>query len=133
MAWVRLDDKMPLSPKLRAVGMPAFGLHVLAICWSAHQEDDGKIYDADLDWLAPMYGVTEWRPLADSLVSAAVWARDGRIKGYRIQGFLDYNPSKADLDERRKKDRERKRNRLRGTTDSARNPDGPAAEPGAIP
>ena len=123
-----MDDKRPLSHKLRAAGMAASGLDVTAICWPSHQEDDGFISDADLAMLGVMYECPEWQTLAQRLVDVGRWKRDGRKKGYHIQGFLDFNPSSADIEARRERDRERKRNRLRSGTDSARNPDGSDAE-----
>lgn len=128
MAWVRLDDKMPMSSKLRSAGVPAFGLDVLAICWSAHQEKDGFISDEDLEMFGAMYAYPEWKDLADRLVEVGRWRRDGRKKGYAIQGFLDFNPSHADLEAKRKKDRDRKRTALGTTPDSARNPNGTGTE-----
>ena len=126
--WVRLDDKRPLDPRVRAAGMAASGLDVTAICWSAHQEDDGFIADVDLEMLALMYGCPEWPDLARRLVEVGRWKRNARKKGYDVQGFLKYNMAKADIEARRERDRKRKRERLRGDVDSTRNPDGSDAE-----
>lgn len=128
MAWVRLDDKRAISSKLRAAGMAATGLDSTAICWSSHQEKDGFISREDVEMLANLYGCSDWESLAKELVKVDRWKWDGRRKGWVIQGFLDYNLSHADLETRRARDRERKRSRLRGDSDSARNPGGTDSE-----
>lgn len=124
MAWLRLDDKRALHPKCRAAGMAASGLDVVAMCWSSHQELDGFISCSDLQMLAEMYWCSDWNDLAARLVEVGRWREDKRKNGYVIRDYLDYNPSHAELEARRKADRERKRSRDGIHTDSARNPSG---------
>jgi hypothetical protein len=121
MAWVRLDDKRATNSKLRSAGFAARGLDEAAICWSSHEEDDGFISDDDVEMLASLHHCQDWEGLVQTLVDVGRWKTDRRRRGYVIQGFLEFNPSRADLEARREKDRDRKRSRLRGDTDSARN------------
>ena len=128
LAWVKLDDKRATNRKLRAAGFAARGLDEAAICWSAHEETDGFISDDDLQMLASLHGCKKTQPLVDALVTHGRWKRDERKGGHWIEGYLEFNPSHADLESARKRDRERKRGRTGGGTDSARNPDGTGLE-----
>lgn len=122
--WVKLDPKRAINHKILTAGIAASGLDVIAMCWSALHETDGFISCEDLRMLAGMYRCSDMDTMIDALVSVGRWTKDGRRKGYVIRDFLEFNFSKADMEARRKKDRERKRARMRGDTDSARNPDG---------
>ena len=126
--WVKLDDRRAINHKLLTAGIAASGLDVIAMCWSSLHQNDGFISTDDLQLIATMYHCDDWEPLARRLVEVGRWTREGRKKGYRIRDFLDYNPSKADMEERRKKDRERKRQQFRGDVDSAGNPRGRTTE-----
>ena len=106
MAWVRLDDKRAVNRKLRAAGFAARGLDEAAICWSAHQESDGFISDADLAGLAALHGCKKPGPLVEALVVNCRWIRHDDLDGYEIVGYLKYNPSHAELEGRRKANRE---------------------------
>lgn len=128
MAWVRLDDKRAISHKLLTAGFAARGLDEAAICWSAHQENDGFISDKDVTMLGVLHGCDDVDEHARTLVAVDRWARDGRRKGYVIRGFLDFNPSRAELEAKRAADRERKRKRAGVQADSVRNPDGGGVE-----
>ena len=113
MAWVKFDDKRSVNGKLRKAGFAARGLDEAAICWSAHEEDDGRISVEDLEMLAVMHGCKKVGPIADKLVEVGRWEAmrdlDGNVTAYLIKDFLEYNPSHADLEAQRKRDRERKR------------------------
>jgi hypothetical protein len=95
MAWVRLDDQFPDHPKVAGLSNDAFCLHVTAMCYTARQQTDGKLPCGLLKRLAwrchdPAIAVAE-------LVASGVWDEDGE-KGWAIHDYLDYNPSKAELD-----------------------------------
>lgn len=112
MTWVRLDDKRALNAKLLQVGFEGRGLDEAAICWSAHEETDGFINDKNVVLLCQFHGLTDHRKrarLVRSLVVAGRWTRDDNLGGWWINDFLEYNPSHADLELRRQRDRERKK------------------------
>ena len=129
MAWVRLDDKRALNGKLRAAGFAARGLDEAAICWTAHEEQDGFVSDADVAMLASLHGCKKLSVLTDPLVKENRWTRNDAKGGWDIKDYLTFNPSHADLEAARERDRKRKRDRARGNTDSGRNPDGSDLEP----
>jgi hypothetical protein len=114
MTWVRLDDKRALNGKLLRAGFEARGLDDAAICFAALQESDGFISEADVAMLASGHGCAKWRKLVDTLVAVGRW--EPAEKGWMIHDYLEFNPSRAQVEERRKRDRVRK--------DSLRNPNG---------
>ena len=124
MAWVRLDDKRALNAKLRAAGFAARGLDEAAICWSAHEESDGFVSDADVAMLASLHGCKKPSALTDALVREGRWTRNDTRGGWDIKDYLKFNPSHAELEASRRRDRDRKRRRAESTSDSAWNPDG---------
>lgn len=113
MAWVRMDDRRAMHPKLCDAGFAARGLDEAAIELCASDETDGFIADKRLKHLGAVHGET-WRGierLAQILCSPDVdrWRRDDERGGYWIKDYLDYNPSHAELEAKRAADRGRKR------------------------
>ena len=104
VSWVRLDDNFPGHRKVLAAGPEAAWLHVEALCYCSQQETDGVILDAALAKLT-QFSKPKAARLAVRLVEAGLWERNGA--GYAIHDYLDYNPSKKSLDEKRKAARER--------------------------
>ena len=110
MTWARLDDSFYSHPKVLQAWnehQPSIGLHALAISWVANHEQDGMV---------PAYVVAMWVPdqsdrarATATLVQTGLWheAEDG----YVIHDYLDYNPSRAYLEEKREADRLRKAGR----------------------
>ena len=122
MPWGRLDDSLYDHPKLDRLGesdrLPGIGLWALSISWSNRFLTDGHVPRGRVEKLG---GSLE---LAESLVSAELFDHDGT--GYRIHDFLEFNDSRADVEERRQKEAERKaawRAAKRGNT-------GPTGSPG---
>ena len=131
MAWYKVDDRLPTSRKLMRIPRldrpAAIGIWTLAGAWSMHEMTDGFV---------PAYAIEEWggdETHADALVTAGMWERDERDgdSGYQFVNWDEYQPTKADVEARRERDRERKRNQPRDkggkfagrtvdTTDSAR-------------
>lgn len=132
MAWVRLDDKRATHRKLRAAGFEARGLDEAAICWCAHEETDGFLSDEDFEVLTSLHKCKRPLRLAVILVEVGRWRRDEKKNGWWIKDYLDYNPSHADLEDQRKRDRDRKKSRG-NRADSTRNPSGTDAESDDLP
>ena len=87
----------------------AIGIWTLAGAWSMHEMTDGFV---------PAYAIEEWGgddTHADALVTAGMWERDERDgdSGYQFVNWDEYQPTKADVEARRERDRERKRNQPR--------------------
>lgn len=98
MAWLQIDDNVPLHRKMLAAGPAACWLWVCGIAYSQRQLTDGFIPDLAL----PMVGVTgasRAKKLADTLVSAGLFeAVDG---GYRIHDYHDHNATSEEVREQR--------------------------------
>ena len=98
MTWLRLDDCFPEHPKVIGLSDRSFRLHVTALCYCARHLTDGQIPSSVVDaWRSPA-AVSE-------LVSAKLWRKNRR--GYTIKDYLEYNPSKAEVEQTRMKWRER--------------------------
>jgi hypothetical protein len=107
VTWVRLDDRAHDNRKWKRLWLTnrgALALHALALSYCGAHETDGHVDAEMVTLLAP--GKADRNKLTTSLVDAGVWHPDG--DGWRINDFLEYNPSRADLDEKRRKDSERK-------------------------
>lgn len=113
MPWVKLDDQIMRSPKIRAVSRDAFALHIAGLCYCATALTDGRIPDRDL----PLVAAEALAPEASAgeLEGVGLWVRtDG---GWDIHDYLDYQPSRDAVMEDRRKARERKaKQRNRETT-----------------
>lgn len=108
MTWARLDDGFCDHPKTLRVWHrrpDALGLHARAISWVAKQETDGHLPEEVVAMLQP--DETERGAMVSALVEAEMWHENG--EGFVIHDYLDYNPSRQELTDKRKKDRERKR------------------------
>ncbi|MGD0121687.1 MAG: hypothetical protein ABSC46_03895 [Candidatus Limnocylindrales bacterium] len=96
MAWLKVDDRFYAHPKLAMIPepvLPAIGLWTLGLSWSGCYLTDGFVPAGQVVRLG---GTLE---LAAALVEAGLWDRvEG---GYRIHDFLDYNPSRAGVEELR--------------------------------
>lgn len=98
MSWVKLDDNFPGHRKVLAAGPVAAWLHIEGLCYCAQQKTDGAILDAALSKLT-QFSKPKAAKLAARLVEVGLWERNGA--GYAIHDYLDYNPSKKSLEERR--------------------------------
>jgi hypothetical protein len=116
MPWFRLEDTFHHHPKVMRAGNGPVGLWVRCGTWSAAYLTDGMV-PADI---AAMYGRTRE---IETLVATRLWVEvDG---GFLMPDYLDYNPSKADVVQRRKADAERKREaRGQGSASVGRGRDG---------
>lgn len=122
MGWVRIDDGFDEHPKLQRVGPLAWGywLAGLAYCnrnltdgfipWTKARSlcsfevvvDDGQIWDLTRSSGYAGEDITaEW--LIGLLIDAGLWnevmSDKGRIEGYRVHDYPDYQPLKAQVEE----------------------------------
>ncbi len=100
MTWVRLDDNFPGHRKVLAAGPEAAWLHVEALCYCAQQETDGAILNAALAHLT-QFSKPKAVKLAARLVEVGLWELNGT--GWMVHDFLEYNPSRKSLEEKRVK------------------------------
>lgn len=141
MVWARLDDQILDNPKIAKAGVFGFALHVAAITWCCRNLTDGFIPTARVTALLTLSRVhidvanplalidgpssmagdegLDALKVADHLVAVELWrAAPG---GYELNDFLEYNPSRSDVEKKRAGDserQERSRSKRRSRTDS---------------
>lgn len=101
MTWAKLDDGFWCHLKVQGLQLESIGVWTLALSWCAKHGSDGAIprkLPRILEW--PETAVTE-------LVAEGLW--DETATGWEVHDYLDYNPSKAELDSKLAADRDRKR------------------------
>ena len=109
MAWVKIDDRLHGHPKARAAG-PAMELWVLALSWSACYGTDGRLPGDLPSILLGLRGDS----LAITLVTVGLWARATRGGVYVIRNFLKFNPSRAEVEQRRATEKARQKRHREG-------------------
>ncbi len=107
MAWFRVDDGFHDHPKVDDLSLEAIGLWLLCATWSSRHLTDGEI---------PFSRVVKLggnRELCSELVRANMWrtsenVRDeGETNTYFFVNWDDWNPTKEDVQNERKKARQR--------------------------
>ena len=107
MTWVRIDDRLHDNRKIKRLWLRnrgALALHLLALSYSGQHETDGVVDDEFVTLLAP--GKADRQKLIAALVDAGLWGE--HADGWQINDFLEYNPSAAELQDRRRRDADRK-------------------------
>lgn len=94
MAFANLDDLYAEHPKNWDLSDAAFRLHTAAICYANKHLTDGMIPATKVRTLVPRFRAAA---LAELLVDH--WADHG--DRYEIRDFLDWNRSKAEVEEHR--------------------------------
>ena len=117
MSWVRIDDQVGRHQKFLDAGPAASWLWVLGIAHCQSQLTDGFISDKVL----PLIGIPKgYTPLALRLVSVGLF--DRVTGGYQVHDYLDFNPPRVQVLQKRADDLARKRGGF--PSDSTRNPNG---------
>lgn len=144
MTWSRFDDAAPKCPKAVAAGNDAWALWAAAVMYCNRHLTDGYVTLAALatDCLPVPITTSRAKKLAKELLDAKV-RPDGvglfEAAGanlFLVHDFLDWNPSKAEVDQKRKADRDRKRGGAQSESAKAPLgiPDGnPTGNPHGIP
>lgn len=110
MAWFKVDDGFHDHPKVDNLSLEAIGLWIMCATWSSRHLTDGVVPFARIVKLG---GNAE---LCSELVRANMWrtSEDVRDAGspntYEYVNWGDWNPTKDDVQEDRKKARERMKN-----------------------
>jgi hypothetical protein len=135
LAWLKVDDKRALHRKFRRQGFAVRGLDEAAMCFCAHEETDGFVSEEALEDLSHHHGVTltAAKKLVASLVKIDRWSWDDKKQAWKVKDYLKYNPSHAELEAARKRDRERKRKPPDDTPESVPEPDGSDADSSGNP
>lgn len=85
--WVKLDDNLPLNPKVRRVSVAARWTYVASICYAGNSRTDGYVPCGALSL------VDGTQRIAEELVSAGLW--ETAADGWHIHDYLKHNRSKA--------------------------------------
>jgi len=120
MPWTRLDDGFIAHPKILTLSHPAFRLHVSGLNWSVANEQDGRVPEVVLALALPLDRPKQRLRAVTELEEADLWIRNGT--GWLIHDFADYQETKAEVQERRRRWAEQKRER-RNNVRADSNPD----------
>jgi len=94
MTWAKFDDRFPDHEKIAPLGNSAFRLHVTAICYVAAQLTDGLVSAGSLRRIG--WACDNLAADVQELCAAGLW--EIVDAGYVIHDYLDYNPSKAEVE-----------------------------------
>lgn len=101
MSWVKLDDGFWNHPKVLTLSDGAFRLYVRSLSYAGRYLTDGELRPSVVRLLG-----AKTRHIAE-LVGENLW-EDGQ-SGYVIHDFLEYNPSRDEVDAERDKTAEQRR------------------------
>lgn len=137
MTWVRLDDQFADNPKLERAGPMAGWLHVSALCYCARHLTDGLI-----PWEKAARLVSNPGKPLKALIQENVWHKEDHDcptcppcphHHYLIHDYLDYQPSRAQVEKEREAARERmakaRRNKQRSSPEHPPNDEGTSDNP----
>ena len=97
MPWIRFEDNFAEHPKVLAISDAAFRLYVRAIGYCSRHLTDGAVSVAAAQSLAK----ASTKRLSAELVKARLWTVTD--EGYLIHDYLEYQPSRLDTLELRRK------------------------------
>lgn len=95
MAWVKIDDSLPDHPKLTGLTDAGCWLYVVALCYANRHLTDGYVPDTAL--------TGRQRRHANQLETAGLLTRAPDDHGWLIHDYLAYQPSRAEVENRRKR------------------------------
>ncbi len=98
MPWLKIDDVFTEHPKVLSLSDAAFRVHVHALCYCVRLKTDGVVTQAALRSLR---GTPS---LAKQLVDASCW--ELHDEGWLVHDFLEYNPSREQLEAERERKQE---------------------------
>lgn len=122
MAWMKIDVTVPRQVKFMKAGPVASWLWLAGVAHCRESNTDGHISTLILPVLVP--GLRHASKHASKLVEVGLWRSTDT--GYEVNDYLEWNPSKAEVEELRRLDTDRKKQK-RGIpasvrTDSNRTP-----------
>lgn len=108
MGTAKFDDGVTSNPKLITAGPVACWMWFCGVLYCRRGLTDGFIPKPVIPSL--VVGLTKPYTFASKLVEVGLWHEI--TDGYMVNGYLDWNPSKAAMNAYRQKDRERKQGRF---------------------
>ena len=115
MAWARIDDGFYDHPKILGIWQrcpAAVGLHVRAIAYCSKHLTDGRIPKGAVESLSPVQRDRDEQ--IETLITLGAWYWDEGSETFVIHDYEDYQPTRAEVAEKRQKDRERKNRERNG-------------------
>jgi hypothetical protein len=98
--WVRLDDQFAEHPKVMRAGPLAMAMHVAGLCYAARNLTDGIVPRSAAKRLIDLDDFdVSWSEVLADLLAAGIWTEAD--DGYEIHDYLEYQPSKAEVEEKR--------------------------------
>lgn len=107
MAWARFDDRFHGNPKVLGVWHTcpeAIGLYVMCVTYCAQQETDGEVPDWFIQTLVA--SKAQRNRMTSVLENAGLFL--GNDCGFSINDYLDFNPSKDQLETKRAAQKQRR-------------------------
>lgn len=102
MSWAKIDDQLHSNEKALECSLAARGLWVTCLSWVADKETDGAVPKS----IVKLHAGPQWQDLTEELVRAGLW--DEGDTGWAFHDYLEYNPSREDLEKERRATAERK-------------------------
>lgn len=110
MVWLRIDSNVPKQRKFVDAGPVASWLWLAGVAHCRTALTDGFIQKALVPTLVP--DLKNPFKQAERLVNVTLWHH--ALGGYQVNGYLEWNPSKAEVERLRKMDADRKKGRRSG-------------------
>lgn len=107
MTYLLLEGEFAENTKIQGLSDKAFRLHVTGLTHCARNLTDGAISEIDLRKLAAISAIARPNVVITQLQTAGLWEPNG--SGWIIHDYLEHNPSRRELLEKRAKARSRKR------------------------
>ena len=119
MPYLLIDDGMAENPKVVGLSDKAFRLWITALAYCARNLTDGAISEIALRFSGANSKIDRPKAIAKQLVSAGLWVVTD--DGWQVHDYLEYNPSRAELQAKRELQRERqKRHRSKRNASQSR-------------
>lgn len=105
MSWFKVDDTLPMSPKVLQCSLGAIGLWTICGAWSCQQLTDGFVPTSLVEALRSNEASASF---ASDLLRVGLWEEvEG---GYQFHDWSDYQPSAREVKEERARISEARRN-----------------------
>lgn len=109
MPWIKLDDQFWTHPKLERLSDKAHRLYLRSIGYAAQHLTDGLLDTTALRTLGATQRLCE--ELCEPIYPGESGVWEPVRQGYLIHDYLDYNPSRQEVLERRRRDADRQAKR----------------------
>lgn len=102
--WVKIDELMPVHPKVQGLSDQAFRLAICGLCWASLHRTDGEVKTSVLGTVS---GLRYPKRYAAELVAAGLW--ETTADGWRIHDYLDWQASAKEIEQVRENAKARQR------------------------